>query len=99
MSKKFWVYIIQSKIDNWTYTGHTNDVDRRLNDHNRGKMSSTRHHRPLKLIYTEEFSSRSDAMIREKFLKSGKGREVRKELIKQYEKKTRLAVKMLKCED
>jgi putative endonuclease len=87
MNKKFWVYIIQSEKGNWTYTGHTNDVDRRLNDHNRGKMSSTRPHRPLKLIYTEEFSSRSDAMIREKFLKSGKGREVRKELIKQYENK------------
>ncbi len=87
ISKKFWVYIIQSEKDNWTYTGHTNDVDRRLNDHNRGKMSSTRHHRPLKLIYTEEFSSRSDAMVREKFLKTGKGREVRKELIKQYENK------------
>ena len=83
MSKKFWVYIIQSEKDNWTYTGHTNDVDRRLSDHNRGKMSSTRHHRPLKLIYTEEFSSRSDAMTREKFLKSGKGRQIREKLVKQ----------------
>ena len=83
MSKKFWVYIIQSEKDNWTYTGHTNDVDRRLNDHNRGKMKSTRHRGPFKLIHTEEFPSRSEAMIREKFLKSGKGRQIREELFKQ----------------
>ena len=87
MNQKFWVYIIQSEKDNWTYTGHTNDVDRRLNDHNRGKMSSTRHYRPFKLIYTEEFSNRSDAVIREKFLKTGKEREARNELIEQYKKK------------
>ncbi len=83
MTKKFWVYIIQSEKDNWIYTGHTNDIDRRLNDHNRGKMKSTSHHGPFKLIHTEEFSSRSEAMIREKFLKSGKGRQIREELVKQ----------------
>ncbi len=83
MRQKCWVYVIQSEKDGWTYTGRTNDVERRLNDHNRGKMKSTSCHLPFKLIHTEEFSSRSEAMIREKFLKSGKGREVRKELIKQ----------------
>ena len=83
MCHKYWVYVIQSENDSWTYTGHTNDVKRRLHDHNRGKMKSTRHHGPFKLIYTEEFSSRSEAMIREKFLKSGKGRQIREALVKQ----------------
>ncbi len=83
MCHKYWVYVIQSENDSWTYTGHTNDAKRRLHDHNRGKMKSTRHHGPFKLIYTEEFSSRSVAMIREKFLKSGKGRQIREELVKQ----------------
>jgi len=46
-------------------------------------MKSTSHHGPFKLIHTEEFSSRSEAMIREKFLKSGKGRQNREELVKQ----------------
>ncbi len=87
MRQKCWVYVIQSEKDGWTYTGHTNDVERRLNDHNRGKMKSTSCHGPFKLVHVEEFSSRSEAMIREKFLKTGKGREVRKELIKQYENK------------
>ena len=83
MCHKYWVYVIQSENDSWTYTGHTNDVKRRLHDHNRGKMKSTRHHGPFKLIYTEEFSSRSEAMIGEKFLKSGKGRQIREALVKQ----------------
>ncbi len=83
MCHKYWVYVIQSENDSWTYTGHTNNVKRRLHDHNRGKMKSTRHHGQFKLIYTEEFSSRSEAMIREKFLKSGKGRQIREELVKQ----------------
>ena len=87
MYQKCWVYVIQSEKDLWTYTGHTNDVKRRLQDHNRGKMKSTRHHSPFKLIHTEEFSSRSEAMMREKFLKSGKGRQIRKELIQQILKK------------
>ena len=81
-AKKYWVYIIQSKKNGWTYTGHTNDIKRRLHDHNRGKMKSTRYHSPFKIIYTEEFSCRSEAMTREKFLKSGKGRQIREELLK-----------------
>ncbi len=55
MCQKYWVYVVQSEKDNWTYTGHTNDVKRRLHEHNKGKMSSTRHHKPFKLIYTEDF--------------------------------------------
>jgi putative endonuclease len=87
MCQKYWVYVIQSEKDSWAYTGHTNNVKRRLHDHDRGKMKSTRNHGPFKLIYTEEFSNRSDAMVREKFLKSGKGRQIRKELVKQILKK------------
>jgi putative endonuclease len=84
---KFWVYIIQSEKNTWTYTGNTNNIKRRLCEHNMGKMSSTRHHRPFKLIYTEEFSSRREAMSRERFLKTGQGREVRKELLRQHRQK------------
>ncbi|MCP4267192.1 MAG: GIY-YIG nuclease family protein [Candidatus Brocadiaceae bacterium] len=82
MCQKYWVYVIQSERDSWTYTGHTNNVKRRLHDHNRGKMKSTRYRGPFKTTYTEEFSNRSDAMKREKFLKSGKGRQIREELVK-----------------
>ncbi len=84
---KFWVYVIQSEKDTWTYTDNTNNVKRRLCEHNMGKMNSTRHHRPFKLIYTEGFSSRREAVSREKFLKTGQGREFRKKLILQNRQK------------
>ncbi|TWU35546.1 hypothetical protein S225a_09110 [Candidatus Brocadiaceae bacterium S225] len=50
-------------------------------------MKSTRRRVPFKLIHTEEFSSRSEAMARKKILKSGKGRQIREELVKQICKK------------
>ena len=77
------MYIIQSEEDGWVYTGHTKDVSKRLQEHNRGKMGATRHRRPFKLVYAEEFSSRSEAMRKERFLKTGKGREVKEKLFKQ----------------
>ncbi len=84
---KFCVYIIQSEKDTWTYTGSTNNVKKRLCEHNMGKMNSTCHHRPFKLVYTEEFSSRREAVGRERFLKTGQGREFRKKLLRQHKQK------------
>ena len=42
----------------------TSDLNRRLNEHNSGKVKSTKNRRPMKLIYTEEFDSKEDAMKR-----------------------------------
>jgi putative endonuclease len=53
----------------------TSDLNRRLKEHNSGKVKSTKNRRPLELIYTEEFISKQDALNRETFFKSGKGRE------------------------
>ncbi len=54
---------------------------RRLIEHNRGLTKSTKSRRPFKLIYIEEFEKRLEARKREKYLKSGIGRETIKELI------------------
>ena len=77
------MYIIQSEEDGWTYTGHTKDIQKRLREHNNEKTSATRLHKPFKLVYAEECTSRSEAMKREKFLKTGKGRDLKKELLEQ----------------
>jgi len=75
----FWVYIIKSETTNKIYIGHTSDLERRLREHNNRKVGKRRYTRkqqgPWHLIHFEEMESRSDAMRREKFLKSGKGRE------------------------
>ena len=79
----FFVYILQSIKDKKFYTGITNNLTRRLKEHNHGKTStpSTLYRGPFKLVYYEQFSSRISAREREKFLNSGAGRELRKRLL------------------
>lgn len=71
----FYVYVLRSKISNRLYTGSTQDLNRRLAEHNAGQSKSTRRGRPYTLEYYEVLSTRSEALKREKYLKTGKGRE------------------------
>ena len=74
------VYIIQILKDNKFYTAITNNIERRLREHNRGTTStpSTKNRGPFKLIYRENGFTLPEARKREKYLKSGIGREWRK---------------------
>ena len=47
----------------------------RIAEHNAGLVKSTKNRRPLEFIYSEEFNTKSEALKREKFFKSGRGRE------------------------
>lgn len=69
-----YVYVLLSKIDNKLYTGYTNDLKQRLQKHNAGKVQTTRHRRPLGVIYYEAYLDEQDARKRERFFKSGWGR-------------------------
>ncbi|PKL82630.1 MAG: excinuclease ABC subunit C [Ignavibacteriae bacterium HGW-Ignavibacteriae-3] len=68
------VYILLSQKDNKRYTGYTHNIDHRICQHNSGKVTSTKNRRPLKLIYTETFENKSDAMKREREIKNKKGK-------------------------
>ena len=76
-----WVYILQSLKDKKYYIGSTGDLTRRLAEHNRGQNKSTKHRKPFKLIYQEEFEEISDAKNKEKIIKSYKGGNAFKKLI------------------
>lgn len=75
----FWVYILRSETSGKTYVGQTADLDRRLSQHNDPECALTTYTKknqgPWKVIHSEEFVTRADAMRRERELKSGKGRE------------------------
>ena len=71
----FFVYVLRSVVNNWFYTGQTENLNARLKQHNAGKTKSTKGYRPLELVYFEVCNSRKNALAREKFLKSGIGRE------------------------
>ena len=70
-----YVYILKSQKDGKRYIGLTNNLESRLNLHNKGKVKSTQNRRPFILVYFEKFVDRKEAAKREKFFKTGKGRE------------------------
>jgi len=71
----FFVYVIKS-IEGFRYTGMTEDLQKRLAEHNNKNLSFwTKRGNDWKLIYYEEFTSKSDALNREKWLKGGSGRD------------------------
>lgn len=74
------VYVIKSTVKKFRYVGITNDVARRLIEHNQGKNASTKSYRPFALILKEEYNGYKEARYREKFLKSGQGRKILDEL-------------------
>ena len=71
----YYVYVLQSLTFNTRYVGSTADIEMRLIEHNSGRVLYTKGRKPWKLIYSEEFTTRSDARRRELFLKSGQGRK------------------------
>jgi len=71
----YYVYIIKSDKTSKIYKGYTKDLKTRLAEHNSGKTISTKNGIPWKLIYYEVFVNKTDALREEKFLKSGKGKE------------------------
>ena len=67
-------YLLLSHQDMRFYTGCSSDLRKRVREHQAGRVRSTAHRQPLKLIYYEACLSRDDALRRERFLKTGKGK-------------------------
>jgi len=65
----FYVYLLKSEKDKDLYTGFTNNLEIRINEHNSGLVSSTESRKPLGLIYCEAYTSERDARRREQNLK------------------------------
>jgi putative endonuclease len=78
----FTVYVLYSEKYHTHYTGFTSDFDKRFISHNElGTKGCTIKYRPWKIILREEYSTKSEAMSREKWLKSGVGRSFVKALL------------------
>uniref|UniRef100_F4C1B0 Excinuclease ABC C subunit domain protein n=1 Tax=Sphingobacterium sp. (strain 21) TaxID=743722 RepID=F4C1B0_SPHS2 len=76
----YYVYAIRSERDGRIYVGLSQNVEKRLNEHNEGRTKSTKGYIPWKLIYKEEVGNRLTARKREKYYKSGIGKEFLKSL-------------------
>ncbi len=81
----FYVYVLQNP-KGILYKGYTADLQKRLKQHNAidGFQSYTQSRGPWTLLFSEQFTSESEAKDREQFLKSGKGRQYLKELLGGY---------------
>ena len=77
----YYVYIIKSEINGSLYKGLSINPARRIKEHNSGKTKSTRPYRPWKIVLIEEFENLVEARNREKYLKSGTGREYLKSIL------------------
>ena len=81
----FYVYILKSLKTSEFYKGLTNNLNRRFKQRFTGKVKATAGKLPLKLVHVEFFDNRIEARKFEKFLKTGFGREIIKEMVKYLE--------------
>ena len=83
----FYVYILRSKKDGKFYIGHTNNLRKRIDAHNNGKIISTKYRKPFELIYYEASHNKEDALIRERYLKTTYGHRYIHNRLKNFFKK------------
>lgn len=77
----YYVYILQSLKDQKFYIGHTQNLERRIQEHTEGKTRSLKGRVPFKLVYKESFLDRSGAVTRERQIKRYKGGNAFKQLV------------------
>ena len=77
----YYVYILLNEAETRTYTGVTDDVNKRLAEHNAGRVQSSQPYRPYKVIHIESFETLSEARQKEKFYKSATWRRRLKEML------------------
>ena len=78
----FYVYFLQSLKDGKTYVGYTSDLKDRLLRHQCGHVKSTKHRRPFKVLFVEQFVTLKEAKDRELYWKSSSGRNKLRTLFK-----------------
>jgi len=77
----FTVYILYSEKLNRYYVGYTNDMARRISEHNRPKGKYTDLGIPWKLVHSESYDTKNEAMSRERYIKSKKSKQFISDLV------------------
>ncbi len=79
----YFTYVLHSDKFGKLYFGYSKDLTKKLLEHNKGRVPSTKPYRPYRLIYSESFPIKEEAVKREKELKTSQGRRFLKQYIKQ----------------
>ncbi len=80
----FYTYLLKSEKDGRWYTGSTNDLRKRLKQHNDNQSTYTKNKGPWKIIYYETCINKKDGESREKYLKSGMGKRYLKNRLRHF---------------
>jgi putative endonuclease len=80
----YYSYVLQSEKDDDFYVGFTKNLKLRFEQHNKGRVESTKDRTPVKLIYYEACLDQDDATRREKYLKTYNGRRFLARRLKSY---------------
>ncbi len=80
----YYVYILENISSRKLYIGYTHDLKRRVHQHNSNYSISTKNRGLWKLIFYEAYQNKYDALRREKYFKSGKGRRVIYRMLREY---------------
>ena len=75
MSDVFYAYVLKSKQFDYFYKGHCSNLSKRLDQHNAGMTKSIRPYLPFEIVYYEQFETLKEAIEREKYFKTSRGRE------------------------
>lgn len=79
-----YVYILRSLKDGLFYIGYSDDLRTRVKDHNAGKNVSTKDRKSLELIFYEAFPTKTDALRRESYFKTTKGKVTLRQMLKGF---------------
>ncbi len=71
----YYVYVLKSDSTHKRYIGQTQNINKRISDHNNDESRYAKGRCPWKLVYSERYGTRTEAILREKYLKTGVGRE------------------------
>lgn len=80
----YYVYVIESTKHDRLYIGYTTDLNKRLREHNRKMVFSTKPYIPWRIIHFEGYLNKKDAERRERYLKSSQGMRLLKRMLKEY---------------
>jgi putative endonuclease len=75
MEAAFYVYVLLSATTGRRYIGSCQDLDDRVRRHNAGESKATKHGVPWELMFSERLATRSEALRRERYYKTGRGRD------------------------
>lgn len=82
-NKMYCVYVLKSTKNNQLYVGRTSDLKKRISEHQSGKVRTTNRLNPMKFLFFEGFIAKADAIRRERYFKTSKGKSSLKQIIRE----------------